>query len=500
MTTIFDDIFGRENWGERPALLGPDACTYGELLTAAETLAQILRDNGAANQVVALCVPPSANYPTALLAAWRAEATTVCINPNAAPEEKAYVLENSGATLLVTDLRPDKTESFADGAPETAWHSLRVIRLAPEEPAQVEPGDHLLVYTSGSTSRPKGVMLTANALSSNVRAITDDLALAPADRSIVFTPPAYTYAISQTLTHLWAGGAMVQWRHGMMYPAQILKLIEEHRLTGLACNPTFMRMFLQVKSAQMPDLGSVRYVKSAGQPLFPDLARRMAGLFPNARILCTYGCTENSPRICHHWLPPNLPDGDQPWSVGWPLRGVKVRVSDGKGGEAPAGSVGEIQISGSSLMRGYWRAPEINASRLVDGWFLTGDQGVIGPDGGLSVLGRADNIIGVGHEKVAPEEVEAIIAKLEIVTDVAVAGIADPLLDKVPVALVVTGSDWANVETEIRALCRQKLSAAKNPRRIIQVAQIPKTTYGKIDRKGVRALLDRITSEEPVGE
>jgi long-chain acyl-CoA synthetase len=491
MWSIFEDILGRQGWAERPALLGQGACTYGQLLKQAEELAAVLTSLGITSPAVAaLCVPPSPAYPVAMLAAYLSGLTLVTMNPGAANDEKRHVAENSGARFLITTLGADKTEPWFASRREAVWGDVRVLQAAAEP--DVEPprsGTRFLVYTSGSTSRPKGVILSDRAISSNVRAIVDSLALGPGDSSIVFTPPAYTYAISQTLTHLWAGASFVAWPHGMMYPAKILQMFEELSLTGLACNPTLMRMFLATKLSKPLDLLRVRYVKSAGQPLYSQLAREMSGLFSQARILCTYGCTENSPRICHHWLPIDLPDRTGPWPPGWPLQGVDVRIAGANGeGTAPIGESGEILIRGTSLMDGYWREPQLTAERMKDGWFLTGDLGSLDADGRLSVLGRIDNIIGVGHEKVSPEEIEAVLSKVEGIADVAITGQPDPLLDKVAVALIVADGNVESVRNQAIRACRAGLSAPKQPRHYYFVSQIPKTTYGKIDRKAVARL------------
>jgi acyl-CoA synthetase (AMP-forming)/AMP-acid ligase II len=489
--TIFEDILGRRNWGHRPALLGAHACDYGALLAAVEELAGEFRALAGPRGVVGLCVPPSPAYAAALLAAYAADVVLAPMNPSASADEKKHVLDNAGARAFVTDLPREKIP-FADASPERIWRELRLIALTPADPAAAEAGDRFLVYTSGSSTRPKAAILTDAAISDNVRAIADNMALSPGDRSIVFTPPGYTYAMSQTLTHLWAGGATVQYPHGVMYPAEILKLIESCRLTGLACNPTFMRIFLGVRLSSAADLSSVRYVKSAGQPLHADLAQKISRLLPNARMLCTYGCTENSPRVCHHWLPPDLPARDLPWPVGWPLRGTEVKIADAAGAPLPAGTAGEIFIRGGSLMRGYWREPELTAERMRDGWFRTGDLGVFDCGGALDVLGRADNIIGVGHEKVAPEEIEAIIAAVPGVVEIAVGGIPDPLLDRVPIALLATHEEPDQVIRRAQSACREKLAPAKLPRYFHVVEQIPKTPYGKHDRKAIRVLVERL--------
>ena len=170
-----------------------------------------------------------------------------------------------------------------------------------------------------------------------------------------------------------------------------------------------------------------------------------------------------------------------------PLAGTEVRITG-----AATNGTGNIEVRGSSLMRCYWNAPEITRQRLRDGWFLTGDLGFFDNEGRLNVVGRADNIIGVGHEKVSPEEVEAAIAKIDGVCEVAVGGIPDPLLDRVAVALLVLDGEKSPTPDEIRNICRKKFSPPKVPRRFFVVDSIPKTLYGKPDRKAIGAAIRRL--------
>lgn len=494
--TIFDTILGRQTWGSRPAILGDEACDYGQLMARAGSLARAISKSGIAPGArVCVNIPPSRDYVTALVAVYRAGGIIVPMNPRAAPDEKRYMLSHSGAQLIVTSQDNDKTSEFLKPKSETVWNDLRLLSLDAKETGTPDKDDCCIVYTSGSTSRPKGAVLGRYALSCNVRAVANDLSLSPGDKSIVFTPPAYTYALSQTLTHLWAGGSILPWPHGLMYPIQILKAVAELRLTGLAANPTSMRMFSSPKRFGSLNLDSVRYVKSAGQPLYTNLAREMAALFPQARIICTYGCTENSPRIAHYWLPSEVPDRDGPWPVGRALSGTEVRITDDPGEPTAAGETGSILIRGSSLMRCYWNEPESTREQLHDGWFRTGDLGYFDEEARLNVVGRADNIIGVGHEKVSPEEVEAVISKIEGVAEVAVGGIPDPLLDHVPVALLVLDGEESRTLDKIRDVCRNKLSSPKIPSKLIVIDSIPKTMYGKPDRKAIKDYIQNIAAE-----
>ena len=337
--------------------------------------------------------------------------------------------------------------------------------------------------------------MTDDGVTNNIAAVANALALSPADATLVFTPTGYTFAFSQTFTHLWAGGAVLPWRHGLMYPARMLKAATAAAVTGMTVNPTTLRMLgLNDQFASKP-MTRVRYLMIGGQPLYSKLARLVGRLVPNARVTNVYGCTENSPRISHYWLPADISDRETPWPVGPALHGTEVRIADDDGSPVGSGLPGEILVRGNSLMRGYWGAPELTRTKVVDGWFHTGDTGFVDSDGNINLIGRMDNIFVVGHEKVAAEEVEAVIEQVDGVSEVAVDSVVDELLDRVPVALVAVEDDQRAVLDSVISTCQEKLSGAKVPRRLFMVKSVPKTPYGKINRPEVRKEIARLNSD-----
>jgi acyl-coenzyme A synthetase/AMP-(fatty) acid ligase len=221
------------------------------------------------------------------------------------------------------------------------------------------------------------------------------------------------------LTHLWVGAAVLPFSSGFFYPARLLQAIAEYHITGVAANPTTFRILTAAQRDHVPLMDQVRYVMTGGQPLEQGVVQQIARYFPHARIGNMYGCTENSPRICFSWLPP---DALARWLCD------DLKVVDTTGHHVSPGLVGEILITSTSLMRCYWREPNLTDRYLVDGWFQTGDLGFLAEDGALSLVGRRDNLINVGHEKVAPEEVEIVIACVLGVVEVGVAPGEDALL------------------------------------------------------------------------
>ncbi len=494
--SVFESIVGREGWSNRPAILGDKRCSYGELIHQSEALSEKLKNLcNKEKPFIAICLPESLEYIVSLIAVYQAGGIIIPINPNAPANDKEYVLNDAGADLVITNNKNIKSSPCLGlSGKEDTWDDVHVLGLSPQRELQAQNTDRVIIYTSGSTGRPKGSVLTDHSLSSNIMAVADYLALSPNDKTIVFTPPAFAYAISQILSHLWVGGSVLPWSHGLTFPAQFLQCIAEERITGIAANPSSLRIFTSQETSSALKLETVRYVMSGGQPLFLDLVHKIYDTFPMSRVVNMYGCTENSPRISYYWIPIDFKETGLPCPAGYPVTGTKIKIIDEEGRETPSNKVGHILIQGSSLMRGYLGDNSITNSKLRDGWFHTGDLGYYDESGALNLTGRSDNIISTGHVKVSPEEVEAVIGKVDGVVDVAVGAMPDELLDSVVVALIETGENKENLLKDIKVNCRLNLFSPKVPRKYFFVENVPKTLYGKIDRTKVNSVILNLSS------
>jgi long-chain acyl-CoA synthetase len=490
LLSIFEEILGRSRASPAPAVLGSVCWSGDDLMQAVEAMSAVLVAAGAGmGTTIGVALEHSPTYIAAMLAARHAGSVFVPMQPGAKTPEKIHALTGAGCRFLLTD-RPDRDLLDALGAVRLRTLSDCVLFRLPIEPTfPTQAGDCMIVHTSGSTGRPTGVVLTDQAISANVRAVADYLSLGAADRCVVFTPPAYCYAISQILTHLWAGGAVLPWADGMNRPKAMLAAARTFGVTGLQANPTMFEMLLFAQRRAAISLPAVRYVMSGGQPLFSTLARSLKAAFPAARLVNMYGCTENAPRISRKWLPDDVPDRDAPWPVGKPVVGTKIRIASEAGTQVERGKVGEITIAGTSLMRGYLGAAQATAERVKDGWFATRDLGFIDENGDLCLVGRLDNIITVGHEKVAPEEIEAVLLSVEGVRDVAVGAAPNRLLGQMPVALVVHDGELESLLPHISRRCEETLSRVKIPRYFFSTPAIARTPYGKIDRAALRVAI-----------
>jgi long-chain acyl-CoA synthetase len=491
MKTVFQDIF--EAWGNSNliAVIDDNAPTsYRDLLISARQLADFLSSNLPDKPIIAICADHGLNYIRGLLASILCDGTVVPINPAAAVAEKLHILENSMADgLLLAGNEEIWGKKIASGFDLTLYVATTLaLETLPENCFK----GRMLIYTSGTTSKPKGVLLSDRSLSINIKAVANNFGIGANDSTIIFSPPAYAMAMTQIFSYLWAGAKIVCWPYGLRFPAALVDMIGGHQLTGLTLSPSAARIIKKSVDLGGRTFPRVRYVSSGGMPLYAHDIVWYQEVFPGARVINFYGCTENSPRITHYWVPPNFEKNSSlPLPVGKALDNTELRVVVNDAATMTNNCIGEIHIRGSSLMAGYWKNEDFTATKFDGGWFKTGDSGFIDDDGNLNLCGRVDNVFSVGHEKVAPEEVEAIIAHVQGVEEVVLTRMSDPLMDFVAVALVVT-SDKGDIEQRIIQACKIQLSSAKLPRRILFINEVPKTPYGKIDRRAAEVLVKKI--------
>ena len=484
---IFQDVLNTP-LRHRPSILGADPLSFEGLIVRAERISRALSAMDNEGRVVVSCLPHSLNSIAMFLAATIAGKVLVPVNPKAPAAERDHIIRDSRATLWVAAADDPR---LSEGAALDEELGLSFQRLKQGEASPVQSGDAVIIYTSGSTGPAKGAVHTVSSLSSNVTAVAEYLELTPDDRLATFTPPSFSYSISQTLTHLWAGAAILPWPHGMMEPMALLGAHQDFKLTGIQANPSILSVLASVAAEASVYLPDVRYVQSAGQPLVALVAEQLRTMCPGARIANVYGCTENGPRVSYKWLPEAGPEKNGVLSVGIAVRGTHIRIVDAAGAQVPSGETGEVAISGSSLMRTYLGRPDQMAERMDGDWFRTSDLGFVDIDGELYIQGRADNIVLVGHEKVSPEEIEDLLTSVPGILEVAVGAIPDALLYQVAAALLVVQGAPQEVIAEARRRAREVLSRAKGPRRYFIVDAIPRTGHGKIDRRAVAALLQR---------
>lgn len=353
----------------------------------------------------------------------------------------------------------------------------------PEDPGLIDQDLCAIIYTSGSTATPKGVMLTHRNLVNTTWAIAGYLGNVPEDVVMCALPLSHTYGLCQVLVGARVGHAVLLER-SFAYPFDVLTRMQTHRVTGLPGVPTMYAQILQMDGVRALDLSSIRYMTNAAAGIAPAQIRRLGEVFPNARFFSMYGLTECT-RACY-LDPARL--GDKIASVGKAIPNSEAYVVGDDGRRAPAGVVGELVIRGANVMRGYWGRPEETARCLVDGEIpgekvlRTGDLFRTDAEGFLYFVGRRDDVFKCKGEKISPREIENVLCELDEVVEAAVLGVNEPMEREAIEAAVVLRAGSALSESRLRRHCRERLESYLVPSRIEIRDALPKTENGKLDR------------------
>jgi acyl-CoA synthetase (AMP-forming)/AMP-acid ligase II len=435
------------------------------------------------------------------LALTRAALVGVCVNPGAAEPEVAYQLDHSGARLVLTDHdhlpvvrtllrdRPSISVVVAGGRPGGADH-LAYEQLATTEPDEPAPDDldldepAFVLYTSGTTGRPKGVVLTQRSMLWVVATCwAPILGLGPDDRLLSPLPLFHSYALDLCVLAVVATGASVHLMARFTTDG-VLQQLRRGGFTMLAGVPTMFQYLLHGTDADETFPGLRRCV-TAGAIMPGPVNEAFEARF-GVQLLDGYGITETSTMVAMNW-----PGSSRvPGSCGFPVTGVGVRLVDpGTGRDVGPGEDGEVWVSGPGVMQGYLDNPEATAEVLTDGWYHTGDLARRDPNGFLTISGRTKELIIRGGENIYPAEVEEAILVVPGVADAAVVGMPHADLGEVPVAFVVPDAGAAVDAEAIRAVVADRLASFKVPAEIHAVDAIPRTGSGKTKRFELTARL-----------
>lgn len=489
--------------GDRTAVVdGGERLSYEELARGVRTLAGRISAAGAApGDRVAVLERNTLFFLEAYYAAAGAGVVLVPLNHRLAPAELAEILRDAGARILLA------SRTFAAAVDRVRGDDVPVTKVlwAEErgsEPAsfaaQPAPGDApaQLYYTSGTTGRPKGVVLTHENVCVHAAAAVAELGLSEADRWGHFAPVFH-------LADAWACFAItaVGGKHVMcprFEPEAALGLIERQGITITNLIPTMLNLMTASPQAADTDLSSMRLVLSGGAPIAPASVARAIEVF-GCEYVQTYGMTETSPYltlgILHDHLR-ELPETEQlryRARTGRAFRGVELEVVDERGhAVAPDDrAVGEIRVRGATVSPGYWRAPEETSAVFRDGWLYTGDLATIDPEGYVDIVDRKKDVILSGGETVYSTEVENALYEHPAVLETAVVGLPHPLWGEAVTAAVVFRAGRDVPADELVAFCRARIAAYKSPKDVHVLEELPRTGTGKISKRLLRELLMR---------
>lgn len=477
-----------------PAGAAEVATDYGALAAEVGRVAGTLRALGVGSgEPVALLSENSAQSVAALYGILGAGAVAVTLNAAARAADLAAYMAHAGArVLLAAPEHPELAALEARLLPDAAVLRLGKGAFDAAEPAAPAPLDAarpaVVLYTSGTTAAPKGVLLTHGNLAANADAIIESLSLRPDERTLCLLPFYYAYGASVLHTHLSQGAALLL-EAGLTFPAQVLARAARLGATGLPGVPATFTVLLRRGHLKAGALPALRYITQAGGPLPPPVADQLRAALPGVSLYLMYGQTEATARLT--CLPPEALEAKR-GSCGRALSGVELRVVDPETGAVlPPGARGEICARGPNITPGYHRAPEATAAALRDGWLHTGDFGHLDAEGFLFLEGRRSDQIKVGAHRISPLEIEAVVSAVPGVAEVCAVGLPDELLGQVVAVAVVPAAEAAPpTQLAVQGACREALAAYKVPRRVAFVPALPRTASGKVQRFQVAALFE----------
>ncbi|WTP61380.1 type I polyketide synthase [Streptomyces phaeochromogenes] len=499
--------------------------TYGELERRTGKLAGYLAGAGLRRgDRVAVLLGNCVELVESCLAVTRASGVGVLLNPRSSDAELAHLLADSGASVIVTDRAhlgqlERMGEEFgrlrvlitgAGPVPAEAPDGTVLLDTAAEDEGAGPPRDDLgldepawLLYTSGTTHRPKGVVSTQRtALWSAQACYAPIIGLSPGDRLLWPLPLFHSFGHSLAVMGVIATGASAHITGELLPPGGLLRVLDEaheaHEVHGaheahagpdgpvgpftlMAGVPaTYHRLVSAAGESAGPARTGLRHCVVAGAPSPPSLARAVEEVL-GAPLLDAYGSTETCGMIAV-----NRPDGPRvDGSCGLPVPGMDVRLVDPRSGQEVAdGDEGEVWVRGPGLMTGYHNQPEATAAALKDGWYRTGDLARRVEHGHLALTGRVSELIITGGENIHPTEIEQALLGCPGVADAVVVGAPHDVLGEVPVAFVVPGPGGLDPQRVLRT-CRTLLSEHKVPAEIHEIAAVPRTASGKIARRAV---------------
>lgn len=504
---------------DKSAVISTDEnLTYAELERRARVLASQLREHGVRRgDRVALFLENSAASIVGIYGALYAGAAFLMVNPQTKPDKLHYVLNDSGASAVVSEGKLARMVAGLQVDPETVLPELKILVYASGVPDTIDTAQGAssefavvsaatdgtplreasgtipldlaaLVYTSGSTGNPKGVMLSHQNMVFTLGSLVEYLRLDESDRLLNVLPLAFDYGLYQALMSVHLGATLVLERT-FAFPAAIVNRVNEEEVTVFPGVPTVFATLLSLHRKSPISMPSVRRFTNTAAHLPDEYVPGLLEMSPSALIYKMYGLTECK-RVCY--LEPELVLS-KPSSVGKAIPGTETFLLGEDGQRVPPGETGILHVRGPHVMMGYWNLPEETAHMLKPGrfpgerilcthdWFREDDEGF------LYFMGRSDDIIKSRGEKVSPVEVENALAAVPGVMEVAVVGVPDDLLGEAVRAFVVVDPGTELTEQSFKREAMARLESFMVPRDVVFVHELPKTVTGKVRKKSLTA-------------
>lgn len=491
---------GSTAYADKTALIFKDQeISFQDLAQNVGRYASILQDLGVQpGDKVAFQLPNCPQTVYTYLACFLVGAVGVPLDFMLKSEEVRSCLDHSEAKLFITMARRSANPQelmagvsslqsvfYTQSDVEDAYNLDKRYAAASPDYQAVEVGEDdpaLIMYTSGTTGRPKGIQLNMRHLAGSPEAMKHFVDLSDNDVKLAAIPFSHIGGFIYIQNCINFGITLVIMDR--FQPFEFLANVERYKVTCFHIVPPMYNALLTLKEIERFDLTSLRWVVVFGAPSSPEILKRFHKYIPNAKLLNGWGMTETTP--------PNTVtplDSDNIQSVGKPAPNCQIRIVDEDGTECPVGTIGEITISGWVVMQGYYKDPEETQRVLRDGWLYTGDLGRFDDEGYLYIVGRKKEMIKVAGQIVYAPEVEAALMRHEQVVEAAVIGVEDQLKGEAVRAFVVLHDGSPLTDADLRDYCRDQLANFKVPQQIIIKSELPKNRTGKIDKVALKEQL-----------
>jgi long-chain acyl-CoA synthetase len=491
-----DRLLGGRDGG-RPALITLDAeHSYGQLSGAVSSVAGFLLRNGAGQgECVGIVAENSFFWVASYLGAMRAGCIAVPVSPGLTAADCQAIVAQTRMRFAFVETRmaaacarwlTRPTHVMLDQPGPVSFQGASVVTLPESTTRSAEVpsrggGDDLaaLLFSSGSTGKPRGVMLSHRNFIANTSSIIAAIGLTERDRAMAVLPFHYSFGASILQTHLAVGGSVVIDKR-FLFPDKVLQRMIETRCTGFAGVPSHYQILLRKSCFKQMEFPDLRWLQQAGGKLQAPFVRELREAKPSVRLHLMYGATEATARLSI--LDPDEVDG-RPASIGKGIPGVTLRVLDEQGRPVAPGETGEIVAEGENVARGYFQDPAETAATFRDGRLHTGDLATIDSQGYLTVLGRAKSFLKCGGTRMSAERFEEALLAFPDIVEAAVIGVPDEVMGEAPAAFVVARDPAdATVAERLREFASANLPLVLRPRIVEVVPELPKSAAGKVQR------------------
>jgi Acyl-CoA synthetases (AMP-forming)/AMP-acid ligases II len=493
---LLDDAV--KKWGNKTAVIcNGNVKTYHELSKMVDCIANELKKyKGTSNNNILLAMDNSMEFVESFFAINKAGGTIIPVYMNMGESKLKNIIEHYEIRSIVTLKKYEKKINAAlEGAVvclesvlyiednggsvtiETVDYKSEII----QEPYYTDKSPCIILFSSGTTNLPKGIMLSNDNILSNVQAISEYLSLTSDDKILLMKNINHSSSITGEMLVSIHNGCLLHIQVGYITATSIMDAISKHKITVLFGVPTILTAMITHGEFNKYNMDSLRIINFYGASMAISKIRELADKFPKVNLIYSYGLTEASPRVTYIMRDDLL---SKEGSSGIPLKGIEVKIMVDQR-EAEAYEQGEICVKGPNVMMGYYKNKEKTKGALVDGYLLTGDLGWLDTDGFLYVKGRKDNMIIKSGKNIYPEEIEAVLMGYPGMKEVLVRGEADDLVGEEIVAYVVSGNEEGLNLFHVLKHCSKVLEDYKVPGKIYHVKELKKTLSNKIIRKQV---------------